>query len=577
MARLDAGSDTSRPIPARTQLLAVAWLRWRIFVNNFRRPRSGKSRVGALVFTILVRLLMWPILALWVIGPAVGCGFFGWMAIAHHTPEGLLPLFAGVSVAWQFLSINGVSIAATVSTFDPSSLVRFPLPFGRYLVLRTMLGLLTPSMIVGCLCLLAAAIGISVADHRLALNAFVVLAVYAWMNIFFARMLAAWLERWLATRRAREIFGVLMAFFFIGVQYFNLRRVPGHSHGVPDSRMLDLLHSSSRGLTWLPPGFAANAILLQGHPVAKVAQFAALLACTALFLAVFAIRLHKQFLGEYLSEGAARSTSAASGSRPRLVPQVPVAESSVPLSPARGVLPPTVAVCLRKEWMYLRGNASQLMGLLTPLIFVVILSRGLFAQHPRFLLPGALAYALFGSLAGLYNVFGADGAGVQVYLLAPIRLRDVVLAKNIASLLLITIQAALAWALVLIMAKSPVPASAQVSAALWIIFVIGANLTLGTLRSIQAPRRFVPGQARQMRTPTSRTSGLLVLAVLFGSVLLQVPVAFLCRHFGQPWLAAAIFAPLAACAIGAYALLLYKTEQLILSNRDLFSGELCKA
>jgi hypothetical protein len=79
-----------------------------------------------------------------------------------------------------------------------------------------------------------------------------------------------------------------------------------------------------------------------------------------------------------------------------------------------------------------------------------------------------------------------------------------------------------------------------------------------------------------MRTPpASKTSGLLVLAILFGSILLQIPVTLLCSHFHNPWLAVWIFAPLAAAAVGAYALLLNNADRLILTYRDVFAAELC--
>jgi hypothetical protein len=131
--------------------------------------------------------------------------------------------------------------------------------------------------------------------------------------------------------------------------------------------------------------------------------------------------------------------------------------------------------------------------------------------------------------------------------------------------------------LALSFSKSSISPETQVSAAFWTVFVIGINLTVGTLRSIQAPRKFVPGQARQARTPTGRTSGLLVLALFFGSILLQVPVTLLSRHFGQPWLGAIIFGPLALAAIAAYFLLLSSVESLILSHRDLMAEELCRS
>jgi hypothetical protein len=103
------------------------------------------------------------------------------------------------------------------------------------------------------------------------------------------------------------------------------------------------------------------------------------------------------------------------------------------------------------------------------------------------------------------------------------------------------------------------------------------NLTLGTVRSIQSPRRFVPGQVRQRRgTPTNSTSALLILLVLLGSLALQFPVTMISRHLNVPWLGVWIFAPLAAAALGAYALLLRNVDRLILAHRDVLAEELCK-
>jgi ABC-2 type transport system permease protein len=192
------------------------------------------------------------------------------------------------------------------------------------------------------------------------------------------------------------------------------------------------------------------------------------------------------------------------------------------------------------------------------------------------LLPGAIAYVLFGLLAGLYNVFGADGLGVQLYLLSPIRMRDVILAKNLTSLGLIVVEAGLAWAAVAMLTRTPIPLSLEISTALWTIFVIAVNLALGTLRSIQAPHRFVPDQARQRSTPTNRTSGLLIFLVLFGSLILQVPVVYLSHSFHEPWLTAWIFGFLAAAAIAADALLLRNVDHFILAHRDVFAEILCK-
>jgi ABC-2 type transport system permease protein len=583
VAELEAGKlsfSSARDIPVSAQLLAVAWLRWRIFINStFRRRTTGTRQAAGLALAILVRIIVWPFLALMVIGPVGGSGFFAWMAIAENHPQRLAPLLAAITLLWLFVSVNGQNVAAVVSNFDPSSLTRFPLRFGRYLVLRTLIGVLTPSTIVGCLALLAAAVGIGVAKPALALPALLVLAVYALMNIFLMRMIGAWLERWLANRRFREIFGALMALTVVGFQFLNFQRPQTHGGiGGRNSWVLNILHSSGSQLHWLPPGFAANAILRASHPFAALALFTGLLANTALFAAVFAIRLRKQFLGEYLSEEVSRRANERSSQRNLArTQQAGAVAKAASTENARSAFPPIVAACLRKEWLTLRGNGMQLIGMLTPLFFVVILNRSVFRGHSTYFLPGAIAYVLFGVLAGLYNIFGADGLGVQVYLLAPVRLRDVIVAKNLMSLATIVAEAGLAWVLVSMLSRTPIPLATQISTGLWTIFVIGANLALGTMRSIQAPRRFVPGQGQQRRsTPTNRTSGLLIMLVLFGSMALQVPVTLLCRYFDNPWLGAWTFGPLAFAAVAAYALLLHNADRFILAHRDVFAEELCK-
>ena len=584
MAQLDdrTASAPVRDIPATTQLVAIAWLRWRMFANGFRR-QAASGKTAGFILSILLRMFLWPILAFWVIGPAAGAGFLAWRAIAHHHPERLIPLLAGIAILWQFISVNGAGMAATLSTFDPASLLRFPLRFPRYLVLRLLLGLLTPSTMVGCLALFAAALGIAIADSSLAPAAFFVLAIYAALNIFFSRMIAVWMERWLSTRRAREIFTALMALVFVSFQFLNFHRPLKFRHptGHPSARAnswLNFLSGTHPFLNWLPPGFATGAIL-PGHPLARLVQFAALLAWTALFLAAFAFRLHKQFLGEYISEGAPRTAAVIAAPRTHPRPPTPTPAGVFDRQLATNnqqLLSPSVAACLRKEWVYLRGNSNQIIAMLTPLVFVFLFAKGMLARHPSYLLTGAIGYSMLGLLAALYNIFGADGAGVQLYLLAPVRLRDVILAKNIAGLALLGAEAVLAWCVVAAVATVPIPLSTQISTFLWVIFMLFANLTLGTLRSIQAPRKITLAQARRMRSPTAgKTSGLLVLAILFGSILLQVPVTLIFRHFHNPWLAVVIFAPLAAIAVAAYALLLANVDRLILTHRDTFAQELC--
>jgi ABC-2 type transport system permease protein len=331
---------------------------------------------------------------------------------------------------------------------------------------------------------------------------------------------------------------------------------------------------AAHGIHWVPPGFAAGAVLERGRPLVQAGDLLLLLVWTAVFLAGFAYRLHKQYLGEYLSDGvAAQPPTTKVRSAGRVVGLRARAETRELGRPEFGSALPAL---LRKEWLTIRSNSGQLMAMLTPLIFVWIMSRGMFARHPAYLLPSAVGYAILGPMAAVYNVFGQEGAGVQLYLFAPVRMRDVVLAKNLASLTLLGFEAAVAWVIALSMSVVRVPVSTQVAALLWVVFVLAVNLTLGTVRSIQSPRKMMTAQARQLRSaPASRTSALLVLAVVLASMLLQVPVMRLSRHLHAPWLGAGIFAVLALAGIAAYVMMLRNVDALMLRNRDVIEQELC--
>jgi ABC-2 type transport system permease protein len=445
-------------------------------------------------------------------------------------------------------------------------------------VLRTLIGLLAASTIVGCLASLAVAVGLGIARRELLLPALMAMGLFALMNVFFTRMLGAWFERWLANRRFREIFSVLMASSFIFVQLAVPSRSSMHTHRTMMPWYMRVAQHSAASLGWLPPGLAAHAILSGGNLMAAALRLAGLLAYAALFLAIFAVRLHKQFLGELLvdSPSVASKTPAR---RTKRIGKTATANFGIAQSESQhSLISPVIAACLRKEFLVLRGNTQALMGLFTPLLFLFILGRGPLARHIEYFLPTALGYVLLGVVASFYNIFGADGTGVQFYFMTPVRISSVIVAKNMTQLTLVAVEVAAAWSLVVLLARNPIPLPVQVAAGLWLIFFVATNLSFGTLRSLQAPRRYIPGQSRQLKqtTPTNRTSGLLVLAVLIGGLIVQAPVTYASHHFHLPWLGAAVFSALASGAVGGYVLLLRSAESLTMKYRDRLTEELCK-
>ena len=92
-------------------------------------------------------------------------------------------------------------------------------------------------------------------------------------------------------------------------------------------------------------------------------------------------RLHKQYLGEHLSDGVNNSPAAARTQHRSVAEPATKRMQSTAAASRPSVLPGVLPAMLRKEWLTMRGNTGQLIGLVTPLIFVWIMSRGLFGHQ----------------------------------------------------------------------------------------------------------------------------------------------------------------------------------------------------
>ena len=567
MAKLDdsiSGPWTSAQ--SRAQLAAIAWLRWRIFINNFRRS-SKKRSVTSLVLMIVLRIVVWAIIACFMVGPIAACGI-----AAYYRPDRVGMILWTVFSVQFFISLNVVPGAMG---FDLTPLMRFPIRFSQYLLIRLFFGLFAIPTVVANLCLVAAAVGVGIGNHRLFPWATLVLGAYALNNVFFIRMIFAWLDRWMATRRAREILGGLVLAISLGFQLV-VAGNRGHRQHMPT-----FLHVPAPLLPvvrYLPPSLAANAILDRAHLAVSdaYASFGGLVIFALVFLAIFAMRLKREFRGENLSEAGRRAFRSESRLRAGSMPRSSSEGIVTGVDQVRGAgLPSTIAACLQKELIYLKRSGAQLYGLITPIFFVFVLSRtNRFLGSSAMLLPYAVSYVMFGLLAGLYNVLGADGAGFSLYLLAPVRLRDVLLAKNMVNSGVIFTEILLAVVAVSLINGTLPPAAILTATLLWAGFAVILNLTIGNLRSLLAPMRFELGKTR--RPPMAKGGALISLGVLLASLATGVPVIYACRYFGHPWLATLIFLVMDAVVLFAYLTVLGRVDALAADHRDDLTEALCK-
>ena len=574
MAGLSSFNGQLSPISAAQQFRAIAYLRWRLFANGFRR-KGGKGELVA-------RVIVYPIFALFVIGPALGAGFGSWAAVNSGKLEVIPGLFFGIFILQILVSIN---LSPPGLSFDPESLIRFPVTFPRYLTVRIFLGLLSASTIIGTVALLSSALGITVARPALGPVAFASAILVAVTNMFFVRMVFAWVDRWLSTRRARELFTGLIILFSIGMQYLNVAFNPGFNHHGGDAQRrkiaaaLHLYNSSQLVLARFHPGLAGFAIINAAHGATLYALTDLLgvaLFC-ALFLAVFAWRMQREYRGENLSDapiGAATAvpTSHATPAHATVLTTPSVNSDFRPVSGSS----PILAGLFYKEWIYIRRNTAQLYALLLPVAMVFIFAGriGSYSRMSLWAFPTAIAYSTLTIAALAYNSLGLDAEGVQFYFLAPIHFRSVFLAKNLFGFGITALQAAIVYGVITYLSGPPASLIA-LATILWLAFAVLLNSTFGNMRSITAPKKMDP--SKLSRRQASQLSALISVLSILLLAALGVGIMLLGQHLGLPWLPIPVFLVLATGALALYLTGLSRLDGLALNHRETMIEELTKA
>ncbi|NYF90616.1 hypothetical protein RBB79_13480 [Tunturiibacter empetritectus] len=551
---------------SRAQFAALAQLRWCIFRNAFRR----KGGTGELI----ARILFVPFLAIIAIFPILGAGIGAHLLVVTNRLAMLSAITWGVFLLWQLVVLN---ISAPGLSFDVNTIIRFPISFPRYLLARLFFGLLSAANVIGTLALIATDIGIGIARPSLIPWATLTLLVFALANIFFTRMATTWVERWLSTRRASEIFTALIIFGSLGFQYINLNFNPAFQHGHHASKLPILIKIFNRIrpiADFLPPGLAATSIVssTQGHHLIAIASLLGLTAFGCLFLAIYAWRMHREFRGENLSQVSHQPT-ATRISPPQRIAGAPSATAQ----PTRSLfsLSPILSACLRKELLYLRRNTNQLYGFIAPIFMVFLFANRMGASGTggSLVFPAAVAYSLLGVSILSYNGLGMDGPGVQFYFLSPTRLRDVFLAKNLIGFLLSLIEFGLIFAVLTFSAGTPSLLIALATLC-WLVFATFTNGAIGNLRSLSAPKKI--DLSKISRKQTSQLSALIALGVVLACFGIGFAIVLLSQHLGQPWLMIPILLALAVAAFLFYLHVLNRLDTIALNHRETIAEELCK-
>lgn len=292
---------------ARGQYSALAAMRARLFVNSFRTT-SGAFEVGARTVSFFIYCLM---------GLSLGtaAGIVAYSLVARQRWQSLSIEFWVLGVLWLAISVALVSFQ---EQYDLSGLLQFPVNFRVFYLLHLIFGLVDVSTIVGGLCCFGILAAVAFVRPDLFIATLVALVGFAAFNILLVRAVLAWIDRWLAKRRSREIVSALFLLAMLSLQLLNpvvrnegFQRRAEHDQDFGARRVHEMpswLNSVVSVQAWMPPGLTA-AIPREANDrnAGTASQSLGALGVYVLVAgSLLGIRLRAEFRGENLGEAPGR-------------------------------------------------------------------------------------------------------------------------------------------------------------------------------------------------------------------------------------------------------------------------------
>jgi len=543
----------------RAQLSAIAWLRWRLFVNTLRTTQGKLELLSRIFISIAFTILG--------LGGALGMGVLAYVLLSEGKPQFLAILLWIIFFFWQ---IFPVMASAFTNSPDSSDLLRFPLSYRSYFLVRLAYGMFDPASAISVLWTFGILVGVSFAKPSLLPWTVLVLLAFAAFNLLFMQMIFAWVERWLAQRRTREILGILFVLLMLSFQLIG--PLAGHFGKRARPELQRAFNGVGLVQGVLPPGLAADAIVQGIYPQWPTAVSSLALLCAVVIVIGYGlhVRLLAQYRGENLNEAAAAS-ALPRDRQLRLGWTLP------------GFTTPVAAV-FEKEMRYLLRSGPMLLTLIMPMFMLVIFRFGamntmrhsgtFFARTPGMAFPVAAGYTLLTLTNLIYNSFGGDAGGIQFFYASPANFRDIVLAKNLAHAGILAAETVVAWIAVSILYGRPA-LDITIATLAGLLFAAPVNFAVGNVLSMYSPKKldyskFGGQRASQMTVLV----GLVLQIVVVG---IGVGAFWTTRYFGNSWIATLLLLLLAGVSIAVYIVILKRVDRLALERRETLVAELCRA
>jgi ABC-2 type transport system permease protein len=549
-------ADVTRAISVFEQIRLVAGLRWRILRNSLRKKNNRLDLIGLIFAGVLG--------GIFVVGLSFAFYAGAYAFLSQGRLEWMALLFWGIFFFWQVFPIF---VAGFGASFEFRALLRFPLSVRAFYAIGLAYGFADFSALASVCWLLAMTAGATAAKPGLLPAMLLIVAVFMLLNVTIERLIGSWLERLFARRRTRELFLGLFVLSMVSLNFIApLMQRYGASARPVFLRFMPYF-------AWLPPSLAGHALaaVMRLQPAAFLLSFVLLLVYLVFFSVLLWGRFASQYRGEELSESAAPARTPARA--------LPAKEDRLD---HLSLLSPQVAAIVRKEFRYLTRNGFAYLTLLMPPVLILIFSmnsanwrltksgRGISAEM---FFPGMMAYLILILMAPAYNSFAYEGCGIQTYFTAPLRFRDVLLAKNLMLVSVLSIEIALSMGMLAWRVGLP-SAHMLVATCAAIVFTIVGQLTIANWSSVTFPRKMEFG-----RMHGQRQSGMAVL-VAFGAQLLMgcisAAILFTGNLTGNLWLPAETFLFLAAAAVGGYFSSLDALTRLAEEKKEVLTEALCR-
>jgi len=535
------------------QMRAIALLRWQLVINSLRSIRGRLNLVSRVFGGLLV-------LATGVIGGSVFFLAAEWATAGDNRNLQWLALpFWIVFLFWQLFPVMATAFTQNI---DSDALLRFPMSYSTYFLVRVIYGALDIATALSLFWLLGLFLGISSSDLRLVPWASLAIGLFVVFNILLGRMIFAWIEHWLSRRRSREVLGVIFLLTMVGFQMVG--PLLGRYDGKPTPQTLGIVAKLIPLEQVLPPGLAASCLTnaAQGRNLAALLSFVLLAACAGVAAWVLHLRLRSQYLGDNPS-GAEKRRAHQDKSAVRRGWQLPLFSGPV-------------SAIFEKELRYLSRSGPMLFTLIMPMVVVFVLwsgRRGFLGQQTSYALPVGAAYCLLVMTNMVYNNFGGDGGGIQFFLYSPVSFRQIVVAKNLAHLAIVATEVFFLWLGVRIIYRPPDLAVVALTFA-WYLFAAPLNFTAGDLLSMYSPKRIDYATFGRQRASASTVFVSLGVQLLVGGM--GVLAVFLAAHYGNLWIASLVLLGLSIPSISGYLLLLSRIDRIAMNRREVLATELCR-